>query len=148
MVKMIPAAPIAAKGPLGIVQLPRLWSKLILNKKGLLQDGYFACGPGFDRVVLEGLGLEREEVIRYVEDHMPTYFDFERWILEKKGGHIAQETIDQINGRILQHEYPDPKKLTDKRREVGLPDDDPTVKGHKMNEYDDWNQFYKVMTEA
>lgn len=143
--KMIPAAPISAKGPLGLIQLPRLWSKIILNKKGLLQEGYFACGPGFDRVVLEGLGLDREEVIAYVEENMPTYFTFEKWVLEKKGGHIAQETIDAINNRILQHEYPDPQKMADKRRDIGVPDYDTTVKAAKMNEYDDWNEFHKAM---
>lgn len=143
---MIPAAPISARGPLGVVQLPRLWSKVLLNKKGLLQDGYYPCGQGFDKVVLDGLGLDREEVIAYLEENMPTYFDFERWVIEKKGGSIPKQTIDAINERILNFEYSDPKRAPALKEAVGLPADDPNTKTARLNEFDDWHQFHMIIT--
>lgn len=144
--KMIPAAPISARGPLGLVQLPRLWSKVMLNKKGLLQDGYKACGDGFDKVVLDGLGLEREQVIRYIEEQMPTYFAFEKWVVEKKGGSISPKTVEEINERILSRQYPDPKRVDDRRRDFGVPEWDTKTSIADLNEYDDWMEFHAIMT--
>ena len=47
-------------GPLGAIHLPRLWSKLRLSAAGQLQDGYPECGAGFDQMVLDGLGVDRD----------------------------------------------------------------------------------------
>ena len=66
MRKVPPVAAVAAKGPLGVVQLPRLWSKVLLDQRGLLPEGYYPCGLGFDKIVLDGLGLDREEVLAFL----------------------------------------------------------------------------------
>ena len=60
-------------GPLGAIHLPRLWSKLRLSAAGQLEDGYPECGAGFDQMVLDGLGVDRDAagapcVTRVAED--------------------------------------------------------------------------------
>jgi hypothetical protein len=143
--KIPPIAPVAAKGPLGVVQLPRLWSKVLLDKKGLLPDGYAACGQGFDRVVLEGLGLDRERVLAYL-DGMPTYAAFEGWVRAELGGAVPQEAIDKVNDYILGREFPEERKRQILEN-AGFSGDEPVTRGAHLNQLDDWNEFHRYLTQ-
>ena len=53
-------------GPLGVLHLPRFWSKVLLDSKGQLHEDKPACGAGFDQMVLDGLGLDK---VRYAGIH-------------------------------------------------------------------------------
>ena len=64
-------------GPLGAIHLPRLWSKLRLSAAGELPEGYDECGAGFDQMVLDGLGIDRDAAVDYVKDNKASYTDFE-----------------------------------------------------------------------
>ncbi len=147
MRKFPPIAPVAAKGPLGVVQLPRLWSKVLLDKQGLLADGYYPCGQGFDKVVLEGLGLDREEVLAYLTTEMPTYAQFEAWVVGKLGGHVPQEKIDQVNDYILGREFPEERAQVILEN-CGFPKDAGIRHGAVLNQLDDWQEFHRYLTEA
>lgn len=80
--KIVPTISSDTTGPLGVAHLPRLWQKVLLAEKGLLPAGYDFCGQGFDQLVLDGLGLDREETLAYLKT-LPTYFAFEKWILAR-----------------------------------------------------------------
>ena len=146
MQKVPPIAPSSAKGPLGVVQLPRLWSKVLLDKKGLLPEGYSACGQGFDRVVLEGLGLDRERVLAFL-DKVPTYAAFEAWVVQELGGSVPQEKIQQVNDYILGREFPE-----NRRREIlrgaGFTGDEDVRVGIQLNQLDDWAEFHRYLTQG
>jgi hypothetical protein len=142
-----PPIPVYAKGPLGIVQLPRLWSKVLLSAQGRLREGYSACGDGFDRVVLEGLGLDREEVVQYLTSERPSYFAFEAWILAKKGGTIPAEAVQSINDYILNRVLPEERRTPFKERS-GLPLDLNETLIAQLNTYDDWMEWHRVFTTA
>jgi len=146
MRKVPPVAPVAAKGPLGVVQLPRLWCKVLLDKKGLLPEGYYPCGQGFDRVVLEGLGLDREEVLAYLTGEMPTYAQFEAWVTARCGGHVPQERIDKVNEMILGREFPE-ERATTMLGTFGFPEGTPIRRGADLNQLDDWQEFHRYLTE-
>ncbi|MDA8347016.1 MAG: hypothetical protein M0Z66_16355 [Thermaerobacter sp.] len=143
MQKVPPVAPVAAKGPLGVVQLPRLWSKVLLDKKGLLPEGYSACGQGFDRVVLEGLGLDRERVLAFL-DGLPTYPQFEAWVTKELGGSVPQDKIQSVNDYILGREFPE-----ERRRQilesVGYTGDEDVRAGAALNQLDDWAEFHRYL---
>ncbi len=143
--KFPPIAPVAAKGPLGVVQLPRLWSKVLLDKKGLLPEGYSACGQGFDRRVLEGLGLDRERVLAFL-DEMPTYAAFEAWVREELGGSVPPERVAAVNEQILTRDFPE-----DRAREMlsnaGHPADVDVRSGADLNQLDDWAEFHRYLTQ-
>ncbi len=144
MRKIPPIASVAAKGPLGIVQLPRLWSKVLLDQKGLLPEGYYPCGQGFDRVVLEGLGLDREEVLAYLTGEMPTYAQFEAWVVAKCGGQVPQEKIDKVNDYILGREFPEDRSAAILER-CGYPADTAIRHGAVLNQLDDWDEFHRCL---
>ncbi len=146
MRKIPPIAAVSAKGPLGVVQLPRLWSKVLLDRKGLLPEGYHPCGQGFDKVVLDGLGLDREEVLAYLTGEMPTYAQFEAWVVERCGGAVAQEKIDRVNDYILGREFPE-ERATSILENCGFPKETPIRHGAVLNQLDDWLEFHRYLTE-
>jgi len=50
----------AAKGPLGVCHLPRLWLKILLFACGRLPEGYRHGEGGFDEFTTTNLGLDRD----------------------------------------------------------------------------------------
>ena len=95
---IVPLISSGVAGPLGVVHLPRLWLKASLEARGKLAAGYPGAGKGYDQMVIDGLGLNREKVLAYIKDNKPTYTQFENWVkkwvlLVKKrnrNGHIRQ----------------------------------------------------------
>ena len=60
MSKIIPLISSGIAGPIGVLHLPRLWQKVSLDKAGKLHDDYPAIGAGYDQMVLDGIGIEKE----------------------------------------------------------------------------------------
>ena len=77
MKKHVPLISTRTVGPLGLVHLPRLWLKMRLSTKGMLDDEYRAGEGGFDGLLLEALGLDVASVIAYMQAAHPSYLDFE-----------------------------------------------------------------------
>jgi hypothetical protein len=48
-------------------------------------------------MVIHGLGLALEETLQYLSLNVPTYSEFEQWVLQKNEGSIGREHIDRIN---------------------------------------------------
>ncbi len=82
---VVPLVSSGTAGPLGLLHLPRLWTKLRLQAAGRLPEGYDSCGQGFDQMTLDALGLNRADVIAFVSSAKPTYVQFEEWIVQKRG---------------------------------------------------------------
>ncbi len=106
-VKTVPLISSGTAGPLGAVHLPRLWAKLTLFGAGKLPDGYDSAGAGFDQMTIDGLNLNRDEVIAFVTEHKPTYVAFEAWVLEKNGGSIPADAIEKHNAAIRGYNHSD-----------------------------------------
>ena len=96
--KYIPIISSSTVGPLGVMHLPRLWTKLTLGNAGLLPEGHDYCGKGFDQMTISDLGLEREKVIEFVKTSKPTYVQFEAWV--KANGKTDAETIKKHNDAV------------------------------------------------
>ncbi len=101
MEKMIPLIGSSEAGPLGAIHLPRFWSKVLMSAKGMLHDDYDECGTGFDQMVLDGLGLDRQKTLDYLKASLPSYPQFEQWVLEQKGGSMSQSVIEKSNQAII-----------------------------------------------
>ena len=69
---MVPLISSGVAGPLGVLHLPRLWCKVVLNAKGQLAAGYPECGDGYDQMVLTALGLDRQATVSYTHLTLPT----------------------------------------------------------------------------
>ena len=145
MAGIIPTISSGVAGPLGVIHLPRLWSKVILSATGQLPDGYDECGMGFDQMVLDGLGINREAALQYLKDNLPTYPQFENWVLEQRGGSIDQATIDSLNADIRGYNHAD-----DTRESIlgaaGIKDDGSILDAVNLNNLDDWTEFHASLT--
>ena len=140
MGKIVPMISSGVSGPLGVLHLPRFWQKMSLGAVGKLHDDYPACGAGYDQMMLDALGLDRDATLRYVNDNMPSYFEFEAWVKENMNPDADIGTHnDAVTGYIHADET---------RAEIfgaaGLTDESCTARDAvNLNNADDWTIFHQ-----
>ena len=143
---MIPLISSLAYGPLGACQLPRTWWKVLTRNAGILDDEYPDFSDGLDRRVLEVLALDRETTLAYLRENMPSYLDFEAWILEQKGdafwGFEQQDAIVRWNAFIRARRHRS-EKIEETYTDTGLPRDAGIDSATVLNSLQDWQLFYK-----
>ena len=132
-------------GPLGAIHLPRLWSKLLLTAKGQLADDYDHCGAGFDQMTLDGLKIDRDAAIAFVDDNLPTYPKFEAWILEQRGGSIPASEIEASNAAIRGYNHDDGTR-GEILSAAGISDDGSILDAVNLNNLDDWTTLHGSLT--
>ena len=139
--QLIPTISSGIAGPLGVLHLPRFWSKVLMDAKGVLHEDYPACGAGFDQMVLDGLGLDKDATLAYISDNLPTYPQFEAWVLEQSGGSLDQAAVDELNAAITGYNHDD-----DTRGGIlgasGINDDGSILDAVNLNNLDDWYEFH------
>jgi hypothetical protein len=142
--KIVPLIGSAEVGPLGVLHLPRLWLKISLDAKGLLADGYPAVGTGFDQMVLDGLGLQKNAVVEYVTNSRPTYCQFESWITKQPGTRLDSDSIARLNQAIRGYNHDD-GTVQAVLGENGLPADSGIRDAVTLNRIDDWKCFHDAV---
>ena len=140
---IVPLISSGVAGPLGVLHLPRLWLKLSLESTGKLAPGYPGAGMGYDQMVIDGLGLNRDAVINFVKQSRPTYPQFEGWV-KKSGTKLDKGSIDKLNSAIRGYIHDD-----ETRKSIlganGLPDDSGAPKDAvNLNNLDDWKEFHEA----
>ncbi len=137
--KIVPTISSGTPGPLGVLHLPRIWQKLSLGAAGKLHDDYPACGQGYDQMVLDGIGLDKQTTLDFVASKKPTYVEFEKFVAEN-ATQLNQTAVSQLNAAIGGYQHDD-----DTREgilsSVGLPDGKPTD-AINLNNLDDWQIFH------
>ena len=145
MSALIPLISSGVAGPLGAVHLPRLWSKVLLNAKGVLEDGYDECGQGFDQMVLDGLKVNRDAAVSFIKESLPTYAQFEKWVVDQRGGSIPASEIEASNAAIAGYDHAD-----EARGEIlaaaGIADDGSIKDAVNLNNLDDWSELHAAVT--
>ena len=113
--------------------------------RGQLHPDYPACGAGFDQMVLDGLGLDKEETLAYIHENRPSYTEFEKWILDKKGGSLDQAAVDELNAAITGYNHDD-----DTRGAIlgaaGVADDGSILDAVNLNNLEDWTDWHAALT--
>lgn len=141
MAGMIPTISSGVAGPLGVLHLPRFWSKVLMDAKGVLHEDYPACGGGFDQMVLDGLGLDKDATLAYIRDNLPTYPQLETWILEQSGGSLDAGAVAELNAAISGYNHDD-----DTRGSIlgasGIEDDGSLLDAVNLNNLDDWYELH------
>ena len=140
---IVPLISSGVAGPLGVLHLPRLWLKLSLESVGKLALGYPGAGTGYDQMVIDGLGLNRDAVIQYVKKSKPTYPQFETWV-KKNATKLDKASVEKLNAAIRAYIHDD-----DTRKTIlgacGLPDDPGAPKDAvNLNNLDDWKEFHQA----
>ena len=77
---IIPTISSGVAGPLGVLHMPRFWQKVSLDAVGKLHPDYPACGAGYDQMMLDALGLDKDATLAYIQQNKPNYVQFEAWV--------------------------------------------------------------------
>src|SRR5665213_4165446 len=119
---IVPLISSGVAGPLGVIHLPRLWLKVSLESCGKLAAGYPGAGKGYDQMVIDGLGLNRDNVINFIKSNKPTYPAFEKWVKSQPGVKLDKASVSALNASIIGYNHDDAT-----RKGIlganGLPDD-------------------------
>src|SRR5712692_1483265 len=97
---IVPLISSGVAGPLGVIHLPRLWLKVSLESCAKLAPGYPGAGKGYDQMVIDGLGLNRDAVISFIKTSRPTYPQFEAWIKKQPGVKLDKGSVEKLNASI------------------------------------------------
>ena len=141
MGNIVPTISSGTAGPLGVQHLPRLWQKASLGAAGKLHDDYPAAGAGYDQMVLDALGIDREVFLNYIAESKPTYIQCEAWVLEQKGGSLDQDAVSKLNSDINGYIHDDATRA-EILGAAGRPDDGSIKDAVNLNNLDDWQIFY------
>ena len=140
----VPLISSGTAGPLGVLHLPRLWLKASLEARGKLAPGYPGCGKGYDQMVLDGLGLDRQKTLDYIRESRPTYIQFENWIKQQPGVKLDKGNIDKLNGSIRAYNHDDATRQSICSG-AGIPNDASAPRDAvNLNNLDDWTEFYNA----
>ena len=141
---VVPLISSGTAGPLGVLHLPRLWLKLSLESTGKLAPGYPGAGKGYDQMVIDGLGLNRDAVIAFIKNSKPTYPQFEAWV-KKAGTKLDKGSIDKLNSAIRGYLHDDATRKSILSAN-GIPDDASAPKDAvNLNNLDDWKEFHDAV---
>ena len=147
MDKLVPLISSNVAGPLGVLHLPRLWQKGVLGAKKMLADGYPEISKGLCQMTLDALKLNKEETLQYLHSEVPSYPEFEAWILKKNGGKLERAAIEKHNAAVR-------ARLHDAKTRKGILDgagikDEGLVKDINdaitLNDWDDWTEFHNLV---
>jgi hypothetical protein len=140
---IVPLISSGVSGPLGVLHLPRLWLKASLEACGKLAPGYPGAGQGYDQMVIDGLGLNRDAVLSFIKTSKPTYPQFEAWV-KKNGTKVDKASIDKLNSAIKGYIHDDGTRKGILSAN-GLPDDASACKDAvNLNNLDDWKEFHEA----
>ena len=141
MSNIVPLISSGTKGPLGVLLLPRLWQKVSLEAAGKIADGYPGIGAGYDSMVIDGLGLDKEALKSYITNEKPTYTQFEAWISQQEGAKLDADSVNALNESIAGYNH-DANTKAGILAATGLsegPDD-----AINLNNLDDWQEFHSA----
>jgi len=140
MSQIIPLISSGIAGPLGVLHLPRLWQKASLEAAGKLHSDYPGIGAGYDQMVLDGLGLNKDAFVAFIATK-PTYIQLEAWVLEQKGGSLDQGAVDTLNAAIKGYNHDDGTRASILAA-AGRADDGTILDAINLNNLDDWATFH------
>lgn len=138
---LVPLVGATVAGPLGVSHLPRMWLKGILSAARALPETYFDDYKGFNKKVVDALGLEPEAWFAFLKT-APTYLQTEHYVKEH-AAHLDAATIAALNADIAS--MPRPEENAAKVREVvGFPVPGFNNSAMLLN-LDDWCAIHKEL---
>jgi len=143
--EIVPLISSSVAGPLGIAHLPRLWLKLLLHACGRLAEGYRHGSGGFDELLCERLGLDREAFVAFIESEKPDYLSCERWVSEHARD-LSPQTVAAFNTRIRTGNMRE-ELAAERRSRFGI-DDESFANAVALNDLDDWAGTHERLLAA
>jgi hypothetical protein len=142
---IVPLISSGVAGPLGVLHLPRLWLKVSLEQRGKLAAGYPGIGKGYDQMVLDGLGLQKDAVVNYIKAEKPSYCDFEAWIKKQPGAKLDKASIEKLNAAIRGYNHDDATRKSILGANKLQDDASACRDAVNLNNLDDWKEFHEAV---
>jgi hypothetical protein len=141
---IVPLISSGVAGPLGVIHLPRLWLKVSLEARGKLAAGYPGAGQGYDQMVIDGIGLTRDAVIKFIKDTRPTYPQFEAWV-KQNATKLDKGSVEKLNAAIRGYNHDDATRKSILGAS-GIADDASAAQDAvNLNNLDDWKEFHEAV---
>jgi hypothetical protein len=140
---IVPLISSSVVGPLGITHLPRLWLKILLHARGRLPEGYRHGNGGLDELTCVHLGIDVEELIRFIDTALPDYLQFEAWVREH-ATKLDANTIAAHNLDILTRNMRE-ELASERRARFGIADES-FAHAIRLNDLDDWAGVHAMVT--
>ena len=140
MNKIVPMISSGTAGPIGVLHLPRLWQKASLDTVNKLHPEYPAVGNGYDQMVLDAIGIDRDVFIAYIASDKPSYSQLEEWVLEQSASDFDAK-VEELNSAILGYIHTDEVR-TEILEASGHPDKGIILDAVNLNNLDDWAIFH------
>ena len=111
-----------------------------MDKADKLHDEYPAIGAGYDQMVLDGIGIDKEAFVSFM-DSKPTYPQLEKWILDQKGGSLDGDAVTALNDSIVGYNHDDGTRQGILSG-AGIEDDGSILDAINLNNLEDWSDFH------
>jgi hypothetical protein len=140
---IVPLISSGTAGPLGVLHLPRLWLKLSLESVGKLAPGYPGAGKGYDQMVIDGIGLNRDAVIDFIKKSKPTYPQFEAWV-KTNATKLDKASVEKLNAAIRGYNHDDGTRKSILSANALADDANACKDAINLNNLDDWQEFHQA----
>ena len=134
-------------GTLEVCQLPRTWLKILLRARNLLHEDYpDMTEGGLDPRALRAVGIQPDKAVEFIRARMPSYIDFEAWILDQNGGRLDRGPVEEWNGYVRVREH-DEAKQKDINSALGRDDVAPITSAVILNHAEDLHLAHRVLMQ-
>jgi hypothetical protein len=143
--KVVPLISTLDYGRLEVCQLPRTWLKILLRARNLLHDDYpDMTESGLDPKALAVVGIEPQKAIDFIRDNMPSYIDFEAWVLEQNGGHLDTAAVQEWNEFVRTRDHNEAKQ-EDIKSTIGRDDVQAVTSAVILNHIEDMHLAHQLL---
>lgn len=112
-----------------------------------MANGYKDVGPGYDYMVLEGIGIDPAKAREYIHSNKPTYPEFEKWLAAQPGVKLNAATIAKVNASISGYNHEESVRKTILAAS-GIPDEGKILGAIGLNNLDDWNEIHATLSKS
>jgi hypothetical protein len=141
MERIAPLVGATVAGPLGVVHLPRMWLKSVLSAAGMLAEGYVDYYRGFNKMVVDAIGLDPDAWFAYLKT-MPTYPEAEAYV-KAHATKLTPDAIAAVNAEVLTFLRPEENAAAVRAR-AGLTD--PEFRNSaRLLDFDDWCTMHQAL---
>ena len=98
-------------------------------------------------MVIDGIGLQRDAVIKFIKESRPTYPQFESWV-KKNATKLDKGSVEKLNAAIRGYIHDDATRKSILGAN-GIADDASAPKDAvNLNNLDDWKEFHEAVLKS
>lgn len=141
---IVPAVSTQSTGLLGLMHVPRFWTKATLAAAGALYpDWRSGTDSPLDMWFCEAIGLDLPAAIAHVRAEFPTYVAFEAWLAEH-AAHVSPFDIAGHNAAL--HARRKPEEVAARERALLGIEDASYRPSMELNDLVDWHTIHADLT--